>query len=426
MFSARSISLVLLLTFSFLSSSCYQDKTCEFAPPSAATATTIPEGFGVNINFTDPRAGEMRMLADGGFRWVRMDLKWDETEKEKGQYDFSAYDRLLAAQQPFGIRTLFILDYGNPLYDNGAPPRTDATRQAFAAWAVAAATHFKNRGVLWELYNEPNHSLFWPPEPNVQEYIALALEVGHAWRKSVPDEKLIGPATSEIDFDFLEDCFKAGLLEYWSAVSIHPYRHSDPESAAGDYCRLRELIKIYKPKNSPAKEISVIASEWGYSSVWRGFSEEKQGEMLARAWLTNIANGITLSIWYDWHDDGLDPGEAEHHFGAVSNSYHENREPVYDPKPAYVAAKTLTTFLSGYRFESRLPADSDDDYLLVFRKGNELRLAAWTTSSAHATVLPLPARQYTVMGHLGTDQRLAPADQRGLTITLSNSPLYIR
>ena len=59
------------------------------------------------------------MLSEAGFRWVRMDLKWDSTETRQGLYDFSAYDRLLETLKPYNIHTLFILDYGNPLYDNG-------------------------------------------------------------------------------------------------------------------------------------------------------------------------------------------------------------------------------------------------------------------------------------------------------------------
>ena len=428
------ITVFLLVTLTLQFSGCYQDKTCEFASSQFATAPAIPEGFGVNFDFTEGRPGELKQLSAGGFRWVRTDLKWDVTEKEKGQYDFSAYDRLMGELKPYGIRALFILDYGNPLYENGEPPRTEASIQAFARWSVAAATHFRGQGVLWELYNEPNHSLFWPPQPDVQEYIALALAVGRAWRKSVPDEKLIGPATSEIDFDFLESCFKAGLLQYWSAVSIHPYRHSDPETAAADYCRLRELIRVYAPagvtgpgdKNVTQKEIPIVASEWGYSTVWRGFSEEKQARMLARAWLTNSANGIQLSIWYDWHDDGLDPSEAEHHFGTVSNPYKADREPVYDPKPAYLAAQTLTSFLKGYRFERRLPLASDDDYLLVFRNGDTLRFATWTTRAAHQLLLPLPANRYTTLGFTGEGERTTNGDQQGLSVTLTNSPMYIR
>ena len=374
--------LVLLILLTLPCSGCVRNSNCPFVSPSATTGPVIPEGFGVNIDFTDPRPGELALLAKSGVRWVRMDLKWDETEKERGRYDFAAYDRLMKALDSERLRVLFILDYGNPLYQNGAPPRTEATREAFARWAVAAAKHFAGRGALWEVYNEPNHSMFWPPKPNVQEYVALALTVGRAFRAAVPDEKLIGPATSEIDFDFVESCFKAGLLEYWSAVSVHPYRRNNPETAAQDYCRLRELIKTYAPVRTgsgsdrvdAAKQIPIISSEWGYSAAWSNLSEEKQGELLARGWLTNVANGISLSIWYDWHDDGANPSEAEHHFGMVSNTYYDGRDPVYDPKPAYAAAKTLTTFLSGYRFDSRIETGRAEDYVLAFRKGDELRL----------------------------------------------------
>ena len=390
---------------------------------SSASGSNISEQLGVNIDFTDPRPGEMKMLSEAGFRWVRMDLKWDATEKEPGRYDFSAYDRLMAAQAPFNIHSLFILDYGNPLYDNGAPPRTQATRQAFTRWAVAAAKHFSGRGVIWEVYNEPNHSTFWPPEPNSEEYVALALMVGRAFRESLPGEKLIGPASSGIDFNFLESCFKAGLLDYWSAVSVHPYRRGDPETAAMDYCRLREMIDRY----AKGRQIPIVVGEWGYSSVWPGMSEERQGQMLARSWLTNVANNISLSIWYDWRDDGLDPNEPEHHFGTVFNSYNAGLEQVFNPKPAFSAARTLATFFGGYRFEKRLHVGRAEDYVLVFRKDADLRYAAWTTSTRdHDVLIPLQPGSYETIRHTGQQAAIITADQRGLEITLTGRPVYLR
>jgi hypothetical protein len=428
-------ALVILLVLTLPCFGCVRQIDCKFTPHSTSNDPVIGDGFGVNIDFTDPRPGEIKMLSEAGVRWVRMDFVWEATEKEPGRYDFSSYDRLMTALEPYGIHALFILDYGNHLYDNSAPPRTEATRQAFARWAVAAAKHFKGRGALWEVYNEPNQTTFWPPKPNAQEYVELALAVGRAFHEAVPDEKLIGPATSEIDFDFLESCFKGGLLEYWSAVSIHPYRRSDPETAAEDYCRLREMIKNYAPfktgsgsdRDATQKNIPIISSEWGYSSVWPGLNDEKQGQLLARAWLTNVANGISLSIWYDWRDDGLDPKEPEQHFGTVFNAYHERREPVYDPKPAYLAARTLTAFFNGYRFEKRLDAGRTDDYLLVFRKGSDLRFAAWTTASAaHNVLLPLEEGGYSVSRHTGQDESPVKADQKGASVTLTMAPVYIR
>jgi hypothetical protein len=400
------------------------------------TASAIPEGLGVNIHFTDPKPGEVKMIADAGFRWVRMDFKWNVTERERGRYDFVEYDRLMQALDEYKIRVLFILDYGNPLYYNGAPPRTEETQQAFAHWAAAAAKHFSNRGVMWEIYNEPNNVMFWPPRPNVDEYVKLALAVGRAFRSEAPHEKLIGPAVSTIDFSFLESCFKAGLLDYWSAVSVHPYRQTDPETAALEYCRLRKLIQRYRTRsgsdgasstnsNSPDQEIPIISGEWGYSSAWRGMTEDRQAARLAREMLTNTANGIPISIWYDWRDDGSDPGEPEHHFGLVGNAYQAGRDQIYEQKPAYRAAKTLSDYFNGFVFEKRLAAGRDDDYVLVFSKSGERRFAAWTTSaSGHHIDITMDKGEFKVIRHTGESAGSVSSGPAVLSIEVSTQPVY--
>jgi len=103
----------------------------------------IPEGVGVNIHFTNPDPGEVKMLAAAGFRWVRMDFVWKQTEPERGKYDFSSYDILLKALDEYHIRPLFILDYSHNLYDNDRAPYTDAGRRAFATWAAAAVQRYR-------------------------------------------------------------------------------------------------------------------------------------------------------------------------------------------------------------------------------------------------------------------------------------------
>jgi hypothetical protein len=433
-----NLRLILLLLGVFLSLSTSADRTTNNCSQVWVPTLNpqVESGLGVNIHFTNPKPGEIKLIAEAGFRWVRMDLNWDATERERGQYDFAAYERLMSELDQFNIRALFILDYGNSIYDGGAPPRTDAARQAYVRWAVAAAKHFQNRGVIWEIYNEPNNSMFWPPKPKAAEYIALALALGRAFRATVPNEKLIGPATSTIDFDFLEACFKAGLLEYWSAVSVHPYRQSGPEEAADEYCRLRELIARYRTGSGrdgvtatsslSNKDIPIISGEWGYSSAWRNMDEAKQSALLAREMLTNAANGIPISIWYDWRDDGSDPGEAEHHFGIVRNAYQAERNPIYEAKPAYLSAKTLSGFLNGYKFAERLAVGSNDDYVLVFAKGGERRIAAWTNSpTPHRITIPLQAGQYSLTGHIGENRQAVSANESGISIEVSTAPVYL-
>jgi polysaccharide biosynthesis protein PslG len=103
----------------------------------------VPAGFGVNIHFTDPVPGEMERLTQAGYHLARMDLAWGAIETAPGRYNFAAHDRLKGHLARAGARPIFILDYGNRLYDHGQAPRSDSARAAFARFAAAAARHFR-------------------------------------------------------------------------------------------------------------------------------------------------------------------------------------------------------------------------------------------------------------------------------------------
>jgi len=384
------------------------------------SGATIADALGVGIHFTVPQPGEIEALRATGVRWVRSDFNWTATEGSPGIYNFSAYDSLVAQLDSAGLHALFILDYTNPLYDHGLSPASDEARQAFARWAVAAITHFRGHHILWEIYNEPNFR-FWTPHPDTGDYIKLALAVGEAVQEAAPDAKLAGPASAAIDMPFLEACFKAGLLNYWSAVSIHIYRQSDPEAMANDLLQVRLLMRKYSPAG---KVIPVIVTEWGYSSVWNGMNEAKQAEMLARGWLTQIANDEPLSFWYDWESGG-GPRDPEQHFGLIGPPATANGRVTFPEKPAYQAAQTLTRMLGEFRFNKRLALEKPDDYALLFSKDNEVRLAAWTTSAPHEVTLPASAGSFEVTGLTGESLAALVADHRGLTLTLTNQPQYL-
>jgi len=334
----------------------------------------IPDGLGVNIHFTGEPARDLDMIQAAGWRFVRMDLIWELVEKKegKGVYDFAAYDQLTDALARRGIRALYILDYSNAHYEADSSVRTEEGRQAFARFAAAAAQRYRGRGMIWELWNEPNIDMFWKPEPNARDYMALAEVVFPAIRKADPSALCVAPAAAGFDFGFLEECFRQGLLDLVDAITVHPYRQGPPEAVAADYEKLRALMKRYHADRP------ILSGEWGYSSGWQSFDDRLQGEYLARQFLTNLSLGITLSIWYDWHDDGPDPNEPEHHFGTVTLDYRA--------KPAYREMERLVRALSGKRFARRLPS-RPEDHLLLFSGGDQSVLAAWTTDGAHEVQL---------------------------------------
>ncbi len=386
-------------------------------PAVALPGPVIPDGLGVNIHFQgEPK--DLDMIADAGLKFIRMDLSWSGVERQKGVYDFerTGYDALTAACTRRGIRILYILDYSNRLYEADRSVRTEQGRRAFAAFAEAAAKRYAGKAILWEIWNEPNIRQFWLPQPSVDDYCKLVEETAPRLRKADPSGLVIAPATSTIPFGWLEDCFRLGLLKHLDAVSVHPYRPQPPETVIADYERLRRLIKQYAPEG---KEIPVISGEWGYSIVnWDNsrLSQLQQGRYLVREFMINLYQNIPVSIWYDWCDDGADPAEREHNFGTVT---HELK-----PKPAYEAAKVLTSTLKGCRVEKRLSLADDKDFALVLKSKDKTAVAAWTMGNDHEATLPLESGSGTLVEMLGGKSDLTWADG-GLKLALSQSPQYL-
>ena len=91
----------------------------------------------------------------------------------------------------------------------------------------------------------------------------------------------MGPATSDFDLPFMEPFLKSGVLEYWDAVCVHPYRLNPPETGASEYRQIHELIDRCAPPVRKV-EISILSGEWGYSSDGQDVSPERQAAYLVR------------------------------------------------------------------------------------------------------------------------------------------------
>jgi hypothetical protein len=394
----------------------------------------IPAGVGVNIHFVGGHQHDLDLIAAAGFKFIRMDFGWEATEPKKGEYRWKDYEELLANLDQRGLRALFILDYSHHLYEeavtsphpfNGAPHKTTASPQhpdsiaAYARWAAAAATHFKGRHVIWEIWNEPNIQ-FWNPKPDAQQYTALAVAACKSIREGDAKATIIAPASSGFPWEFLETLFQSGILRYLDAVSVHPYRDSrkPPETALQDYGRLVQLIGRYKPSDRP--NITILSGEWGYSSHRKGVTLETQAAFAVRQQLSNFLNGVPLSIWYDWKNDGDDPNENEHNFGTVL--------PDLKPKPAFTAIKTFTHQLAGYGRPRRLALAESKDYVVLFQNGgSKNKVAAWTIGDPHQVTLHLTkATEPTIKGTKGNGEPFSLSiTSNAIELQLEAMPKYL-
>jgi len=345
--------------------------------------------YGTNIHYTTGSPGESEELSQA-FRIARTDFDWGGIERTKGQYDFSAFDKLYSelntASHP--VRCYWIFDYGNPLYDGGNPPTSEVAIQAFVKYAVAGVTHFKGKGIVWEMWNEPNGG-FWHPVANATAYSILANAVGKAIRGTpdIANEIYVGPATSGVDLTYIETVLKNGLLDYFDAISVHPYRGGGPESVISDYAQLNTLINKY----AAGKSFPIISGEWGWSTClppctpgWPSIiSEPVQAAYLVRQWFINTLSSVPISIYYDFLDDGSDPTMREENFGTLRYGYKNTSLP-FEHKPAFDAAATFHSYLGSFTLRDRIQSNPVDENTFILAWGTQSNpgsiYSIWKTS----------------------------------------------
>ena len=327
----------------------------------------IWQGFGVNIHFTEPGPGEIDLLKASGVDYVRTDFNWELTEKAVGKYDFATYDRLVGQLKIARIRPLFVLDYGNKLYENGAP-RTAKAQEAYARWAEAVVSHFRGEEIVWEIWNEPNIDNFWKPKSDAASYASLALKSAKAMRAADPNCRIIAPGISGMDDAFLKKVLSAELLGLIDGVSVHPYRASGPETVVKDYERVKEIIRARAPIGR--EDLPVVCSEWGYSTApSTGINDERQAMYLSKLWLLSAAAGSPVTIYYGWKDDGSDPKNINHRFGIVKSNL--------APKPAFDAARLTLKAFKGCTIFKRMEKKDPLDWVIVGVGEGKMVRAMW-------------------------------------------------
>lgn len=361
----------------------------------------VPDGFGVQHGWL----GDLDLIVNAGFKLIRDDVRWEDVEKQPGFYEFGYYDALIEGCSKRGIRMICILDAWNMA---NSSVRTENGRKAFANFVEAAARRYAGKGILWEIWNEPNHPDFWNPQPSVTDYCKLVNETAPRIKEADPTGYVLAPASAGIPFEWLEDSFKCGLLDWIDALTVHPYR-AMPETVIEDYAKLRSLIRSYAPNG---KEIPIISGEWGYSMdwTWIAISEEKQAQYLARMFLVNLYESIPISICHSWKD------QQDYLFGIMTEDL--------KPRMAYFAIKTLTHVLGGYRIVERLDLGNEDDFVLRLMKDKNEAIAFWTVEKEHEVTLPIGAGNGTLIDMIGNESTVSWRTD-GLRVNISQSPCYL-
>jgi polysaccharide biosynthesis protein PslG len=343
----------------------------------------VPASVGVNLKTHNFTIEVLDRVHEAGFKFVRRGMYWNVIERQKGVYYFSSYDPIMEHARSLGITVNVVLFSSNPAYEHKGVGGvvTEAGRQGFARFAAAAAAHYKDHAIIWEIWNEPNTRTFWRKEGKgnsdafAQEYTDLVKAVMPAMREADPDCFVAAGSLSNYwgpSYEWTEFCFKNGILKTGiDAWSVHPYGVKTPEEFTVGHDIMRALLKKYGAPDMP-----LINTERGFAvketyEGWSGGSQERalefQGWHFVRQFMMDQLNGVRGTVWYEWDGD---------EFGLVERRSGEKR-------PSYHAAREMISQLNGYTLKSRLETDSDLDYVLEWTDsaGNR-KLVAWTAPPA--------------------------------------------
>lgn len=128
-----------------------------------------------------------------GAKWVHQYITWDTVETERGHYDFSGADSLVAPYLKAGLNVIVKIS-GSTKWDpcpfSAKTPGDCSISPAndrFRSFVSALVRHFKGRVFYWELGQEPSDSQGFSGEP-----VARFLQVGYeAIKKEDPSSQVI-------------------------------------------------------------------------------------------------------------------------------------------------------------------------------------------------------------------------------------------
>ena len=399
----------------------HADAAAQAEPPPPESVELAPR-LGVNIHLLqDDHALDLAHAA--GFGFVRMDMLWADVER-RGRYRFFPYDRLLRALEARGMGVLWILDYGHPDH-GGSTPRMPQDVAAFGRFAEAAAAHFKGRNVRYEIWNEPNASQFWKPFPNASEYAILLREAVAAIRRADPSAKVSSGGLSRFDTAFLARAVDPSLAAGLTAIGVHPYPKTVPETIAPELETLRDWAA-----RSLGQHIEIWDTEWGYSSAnapeeapSNGHTEEgrrRQASLSVREILTVWTVGLPLAVWYDLRDDGTDPANPEHNYGLLDSSGNE--------KPAIKAIRTLMSVVSGRKYAGMILETPEGIHAMRMDGATDTILIVWTDQPDGRRKIEYPIRNLIsatdLMGE-GVKSKDGHSGQRRVEIDGAAGPIYL-
>lgn len=319
----------------------------------------ISAGGGFQYLSSSDLQNELDTIKSLGAKWIRVDFSWADIQAGgKTSYSWDRYDKVVLESKARNIKVLGILGYtptwARPASCTSNDKCAPTNPNDFGTFANAAASRYKDTVVQhWEVWNEPNITTFWQPQPNVQAYVNL-LKIAYTNIKSAnPNATVItgglSPASSDgtniSPIDFVQGLYNNGAKNFFDAVGHHPYCYAGTFDCPSSYeawsawsqmsqtpTNLRSIMVANGDSNK-----KIWATEYGAPTKGdQSVSEAQQAQMVTQSYdLIASYEWAGPLFFYSSRDAGTNVSDREDWFGL--------RRFDKSIKPAFTAYKNAST-----------------------------------------------------------------------------------
>lgn len=298
-------------------------------PPVPAPDRTEMAGFAVGqwILWEDDASLQRDLdgMAATGARWLRIELHWDSIQAAgPDSYRWAVHDRVVTQAAARGFRIvlmpLYTPAWARPAGTDIRTPPTDP--QDFARFVRAAVRRYRAYGVRhWELWNEPNLTLFWAPAPDAAAFTSLLCAGYGAAKAADPGATVISggmapakdsPGWSIGQLRFLGQMYDAGAQGCFDHLGMHPYNFpwdpSIPEAWNSLYT-LPYLWYVMDAHGDGDKQIwATEAGGYPTGTMPLAIPESQQpGRITETLDIWNSYTFVGPYFWYEWRDQSCAP-----------------------------------------------------------------------------------------------------------------------
>ena len=270
---------------------------------------------------------EVALLKDLGVRYVRLEFLWWQIEPERGRFEWSVTDYIVAKCREAGLELVPQLVYA-PNWAAPKPIDPPADPMDYYRFVQVVVLRYHKEIHYWEMWNEPDiQGKYFSGD--AAAYVNNLLKPGYEAAKAVDPDcfVLIAGISQGGGTDFLVRCYRAGAAPYFDIANYHCY--GSPKDVIRLGADFRGIMAAHGDEAKP-----LWLTEYGYMEL--AAPHDLYQQMLIRAIHTDNPY-IQAAFYYELRDDDI--YDAPDHvlksetFGLLTKDY--------TPKDAYATFKGI-------------------------------------------------------------------------------------